>query len=86
MAAVRAADPSTTCSVAAIEEPGALRAYKSDVRWRIHQGDPESYREAAKSINLSNAEVVSTNSVSTGCGMVRASSMATGLFRRTTIT
>ncbi len=59
MAAVRAADPSTTCSVAAIEEPGALRAYKSDVRWRIHQGDPESYREAAKSINLSNAEVVS---------------------------
>lgn len=58
MAAVRAADPSSTCRIAAIEEPGVLRAYKSDVRWRIHQGDPDSYRAAARSINLSNADVV----------------------------
>lgn len=58
MAAVRAADPSTTCRIAAIEEPGVLRAYKSDVRWRIHQGDADSYRAAARSINLSNADVV----------------------------
>jgi hypothetical protein len=55
---VRAADPSTTCRIAAIEEPGVLRAYKSDVRWRIHQGDPDSYRAAARSINLSNADAV----------------------------
>jgi predicted GH43/DUF377 family glycosyl hydrolase/glycosyltransferase involved in cell wall biosynthesis len=55
---VRAADPSTTCRIAAIEEPGVLRAYKSDVRWRIHQGDPDSYRAAARSINLSNADCV----------------------------
>jgi predicted GH43/DUF377 family glycosyl hydrolase/glycosyltransferase involved in cell wall biosynthesis len=55
---VRAADPTTTCRIAAIEEPGVLRAYKSDVRWRIHQGDPDSYRAAARSINLSNADVV----------------------------
>lgn len=58
MAAVRAADPATTCRIAAIEEPGVLRAYKSDVRWRIHQGDADSYRAAARSINLSNADVV----------------------------
>jgi predicted GH43/DUF377 family glycosyl hydrolase/glycosyltransferase involved in cell wall biosynthesis len=58
IAAVRAADPSTTCRIAAIEEPGVLRAYKSDVRWRIHQGDPDSYRAAARSINLSNADAV----------------------------
>ena len=55
---MRAADPSTTCRIAAIEEPGVLRAYKSDVRWRIHQGDPDSYRAAARSINLSNADAV----------------------------
>jgi predicted GH43/DUF377 family glycosyl hydrolase/glycosyltransferase involved in cell wall biosynthesis len=58
VAAVRAADPATTCRIAAIEEPGVLRAYKSDVRWRIHQGDADSYRAAARSINLSNADVV----------------------------
>jgi predicted GH43/DUF377 family glycosyl hydrolase/glycosyltransferase involved in cell wall biosynthesis len=58
VAAVRAADPTTTCRIAAIEEPGILRAYKSDVRWRIHQGDAESYRAAARAINLSNADVV----------------------------
>jgi predicted GH43/DUF377 family glycosyl hydrolase/glycosyltransferase involved in cell wall biosynthesis len=58
VAAVRAADPATTCRIAAIEEPGVLRAYKSDVRWRIHQGDGESYRAAARSINLSNADAV----------------------------
>ena len=55
---MRAADPTTTCRIAAIEEPGVLRAYKSDVRWRIHQGDADSYRAAARSINLSNADAV----------------------------
>ena len=58
IAAVRAADPSTTCRIAAIDEPGVLRAYKSDVRWRIHQGDVESFQAAARSINSSNADAV----------------------------
>ncbi len=35
-----------------------LRPYGSDVRWRIRQGDPESYRAAARAINTSNADVV----------------------------
>ncbi len=59
IAALRARDHPTTCRIAAIDEPGALRAYKSDVRWRIHQGDVESYRAAARSISLSNADAVS---------------------------
>jgi predicted GH43/DUF377 family glycosyl hydrolase/glycosyltransferase involved in cell wall biosynthesis len=58
IAAVRAADPSTTCRIAAIDEPDVLRAYGSEVRWRIKQGDPESYRAAAHSINASNADAV----------------------------
>ncbi len=56
--AVRAADPSTTARLAAIDEPTVLRPYASEVRWRIRQGLPESYRAAARSINASNAEVV----------------------------
>jgi predicted GH43/DUF377 family glycosyl hydrolase/glycosyltransferase involved in cell wall biosynthesis len=56
--AVRAADPSTTARLAAIDEPTVLRPYASEVRWRIRQGVPQSYRAAARSINASNAEVV----------------------------
>jgi predicted GH43/DUF377 family glycosyl hydrolase/glycosyltransferase involved in cell wall biosynthesis len=58
MGAVRTADPTATCRVAAIDEPAVLRQYASDVRWRIRQGDPESYRAAARAINASNADVV----------------------------
>jgi predicted GH43/DUF377 family glycosyl hydrolase/glycosyltransferase involved in cell wall biosynthesis len=58
IAAVRATDPATTCRVAAIDEPAVLRPYGSEVRWRIRQGDPESYRAAARSINATNADVV----------------------------
>ncbi|MFI5313628.1 MAG: glycosyltransferase [Candidatus Dormibacteria bacterium] len=56
--AARAADPSTTGRVAAIDEPAVLRPYASEVRWRIRQGMPESYVAAAREINASNADVV----------------------------
>ncbi len=58
IAAVKADASGATCRVAAIEEPAVLRRYGSEVRWRIRQGDPESYRAAARSINDSNADVV----------------------------
>lgn len=58
IAAVRTADPTATCRVAAIDEPAVLRPYASEVRWRIRQGDADSYRAAARAINGSNADVV----------------------------
>jgi glycosyltransferase involved in cell wall biosynthesis len=58
MAAVKAADPAVRCVAAAIDEPNAARAYGPDVRWRIRQGDKESYRVAARAINESSADVV----------------------------
>ncbi len=58
MGATKEADPSVRCSVAAIDEPNSLRAYGPEVRWRIRQGNPRSYREAAEAINASNIDVV----------------------------
>lgn len=58
MAAVKAADPAVRCVAAAIDEPNAARAYGPDVRWRIRQGDRESYRGAARAINESSADAV----------------------------
>lgn len=58
MAAVKSADPSVRATVYAIEEPGSMRAYGPEVKARIKQRDPESYREAARLINASSAEVV----------------------------
>lgn len=58
LGAARAADPTTTGRVAAIDEPTVLRPYASEVRWRIRQGTAESYVAAARSINASNADVV----------------------------
>ncbi|TMC68711.1 MAG: hypothetical protein E6J15_13150 [Chloroflexi bacterium] len=52
-AAVKAADPAVRCVAAAIDEPNTARAYGPDVRWRIRQGDKESYRGAARAINES---------------------------------
>ena len=57
-AAVKAADPAVRCIAAAIDEPNTARAYGPDVRWRIRQGDRESYRGAARAINESSADVV----------------------------
>ena len=58
MAAVKAADPSVRCRVAAIDEPNEVRPYGGEVRWRIKQGDPKNYAAAAEAINRSNADVV----------------------------
>jgi glycosyltransferase involved in cell wall biosynthesis len=58
MAAVKAADPAVRCIAAAIDEPNAARAYGPDVRWRVRQGQKESYRGAARAINESAADVV----------------------------
>jgi glycosyltransferase involved in cell wall biosynthesis len=58
LAAVKAADPTVRCVSAAIDEANAARAYGPDVRWRIRQGDKESYRGAARAINESSVDVV----------------------------
>jgi predicted GH43/DUF377 family glycosyl hydrolase/glycosyltransferase involved in cell wall biosynthesis len=55
---VRATDSTVTCHVAAIEEPSVIRPYRSEVRWRIRQGDAESYRAAARAINASTIDAV----------------------------
>ena len=57
-AAVQAADPTVRTVHAAIDEAAVMRAYPSDVRWRIRQGDPESYRAAAAALNASGVDVV----------------------------
>jgi glycosyltransferase involved in cell wall biosynthesis len=58
MAAVKAADPTVRCSVVAIDEPNSARAYGLEVKSRIRQREPESYRAAAKLLNESNVDVV----------------------------
>ena len=58
MAAVKAADPTVRCSVIAIDEPNSARAYGPDVKARIRQREPESYRAAAALLNGSNVDVV----------------------------
>jgi glycosyltransferase involved in cell wall biosynthesis len=58
MAAVKAADPAVRCVAAAIDEPNTARPYGPDVRWRIKQGDKESYRGAARAINESSVDAV----------------------------
>src|SRR2546425_5473953 len=58
MAAVKAADPAVRCVAAAIGEPNTARAYGPDVRWRIKQGDKESYRGAARAISESSVDAV----------------------------
>jgi glycosyltransferase involved in cell wall biosynthesis len=56
--ALKAADPAARIHQVAIDEPSAARAYGPEVRWRIQQEDPESYRAAALEINDSNVDVV----------------------------
>lgn len=58
VAAVKAADPSVRTLQAAIDEPSAARAYGPEVRWRIRQEDPRTYRDAALAINASNVDIV----------------------------
>ncbi len=56
--AVHAADESVVCEVAAIDERSSVRAYGPEVRWRIRQGSPDGYVEAARAIGGSDADVV----------------------------
>src|ERR1700674_890621 len=58
MAATRAADPDLSTWVAAIDEPNVVRPYEREVRWRIRQGHPNSYRAAAAAISDSQVDVV----------------------------
>ena len=57
-AAVKSADPTARIYAAAIDEPGAARAYGPDVRWRIRQEEPTTYRDAAIAISASNVDIV----------------------------
>jgi len=57
-AAVKSADPSVRIFAAAINEPGAARAYGPEVRWRIRQEEPGTYRDAALAISASNVDIV----------------------------
>ena len=58
MAAVKAADPTARCLVVAIDEPNSARAYGPEVKARIRQREPETYRAAARLINDSTVDVV----------------------------
>ncbi|MEX0984384.1 MAG: glycosyltransferase [Actinomycetota bacterium] len=58
MGAVRKVDPKSLLRVAAIDERNTVRAYGSEVRWRIRQGGPAAYVAAAQEIDRSNADVV----------------------------
>jgi len=57
-AAVKAADPTVRIFAAAIDEPGAVRPYGPEVRWRIRQEEASTYRDAALAISASNVDVV----------------------------
>jgi predicted GH43/DUF377 family glycosyl hydrolase/glycosyltransferase involved in cell wall biosynthesis len=58
MHAMRDADEDIQTRVAAIDERVVVRAYGSEVRWRIRQGSPDGYVAAAEAINESMADVV----------------------------
>ena len=57
--ALKTADESVRIQWAAINEATSLHSYGAEVRWRIRQGSPESYREAAQQINAAAVDVVS---------------------------
>lgn len=58
-AALIAADETVSVHWAAINEPTSIHAYGPQVRWRIRQGDPESYRDVARQLNAGSVDVVS---------------------------
>jgi glycosyltransferase involved in cell wall biosynthesis len=57
--ALKTADESVLIQWAAINEATSIHPYGSQVRWRIRQGDPESYRAAAEHLNAAAVDVVS---------------------------
>ena len=56
--ALHAADPSGLIQWAAINEATSIHPYGPEVRWRIRQGDPDSYRAAAEHLNAAAIDVV----------------------------
>lgn len=56
--ALLALDPILTVSRVAIDEPIPVHRYGPEVRWRIQQGNPNSYRAAALALNASDVDVV----------------------------
>src|SRR5437773_4582960 len=56
--AIKAADPAVRIRWAAINDAESIHPYGPEVRWRIRQRQPESYREAAAQINASNFDLV----------------------------
>ena len=57
--ALKRADPSVLIQWAAINEASTIHPYGPEVRWRIRQGDPASYRAAAEHLNVADVDVVS---------------------------
>ena len=57
--ALKAADGSVRIQWAAINEATSIHPYGPEVRWRIRQGQPESYRAAAEQLNAAEVDVVS---------------------------
>lgn len=57
--ALKAADPSVLIQWAAINEATSIHLYGPHVRWRVRQGDPDSYRSAAEHLNVSAVDIVS---------------------------
>ena len=56
--AVREADPRVRVQWAAIDEAESIHPYGPEVRWRIRQGEPATYRRVAEQLNESRADVV----------------------------
>jgi len=57
--ALKTADRSVLIEWAAINESTSIHLYGPHVRWRIRQGDPDSYRSAAEHLNAAAVDVVS---------------------------
>jgi glycosyltransferase involved in cell wall biosynthesis len=57
--ALKTADASVQIQWAAINEATSIHPYGPQVRWRIRQGDPDSYRAAAEGLNSAAVDVVS---------------------------
>jgi glycosyltransferase involved in cell wall biosynthesis len=55
---IEAVDGAATVSWAAIDQPWPAHEYGPEVRWRIEQGNPASYRAVAEELNASNVDVV----------------------------
>jgi Glycosyltransferase Family 4 len=57
--ALKTADRSVLIQWAAINEATSIHVYGPHVRWRIRQGDPDSYQAAAERLNAAAVDVVS---------------------------